>query len=101
MNDSILVYEWVLFLQTTLEQVALQARANEDKTEAKTQFESLLKAMATRFTGPYVLGEEFTLLDVIVHTDLTWYKMIGLYPEGLEPYHSFLERTAERMGWQN
>ena len=59
----------------------------------------LLSAMAGRFVGPYVLGEEFTMLDVILNVELSWYRITGIYPDGLEPYESFLNRTNHRMNW--
>lgn len=94
------LYEWLMFLQSTLEQAAVEGLSQEDKTPAREKIRELLTAMSGRFTGPYVLGDHFSVLDVILHTDLAWYRQVGLYPEGLEPYDSFMERTNERMGWE-
>lgn len=95
------LYEWVLFTQSTLEQVTMQAFTAEDKSECRAKVRELLEAMAGRFTGPYVLGDTFSVLDVILHTELSWYQMMELFPEGLEPYEGFMQRTQERLGWGN
>jgi glutathione S-transferase len=93
------LYEWLMFLQSTLEQVAVESLAKQDKTSGKENIRELLAAMSSRFIGPYVLGDHFSVLDVILHTDLAWYKGVGLYPEGLEPYDSFMARTHDQMKW--
>ncbi len=93
------LYEWVLFFQSTLEQVAVESFAAEDKSKSVEKIRDLLSAMAGRFVGPYVLGEEFTMLDVVLNVELSWYRITGIYPDGLEPYESFLNRTNHRMNW--
>jgi len=93
------LYEWLLFFQSTLEQVAVESFAAEDKSKSVEKIRELLSAMAGRFVGPYVLGEEFTMLDVILNVELSWYRITGIYPDGLEPYESFLNRTNHRMNW--
>ena len=98
-SDRARLYEWLLFFQSTLEQVAVASFAAEDKAESIEKIRELLSAMAGRFSGPYVLGEDFTLLDVILNVELGWYRLSGIYPDGLEPYESFLNRTNHRMNW--
>jgi glutathione S-transferase len=96
--ERALLYEWLFFFQTTLEPVAIKGMSDKsDKRQIQGEVRTLLTAMASRFRGPYVLGEEFTVLDAILHVELAWYKMMGIFPEGLEPYQGFLSRTAERM----
>lgn len=96
--DRALLYEWLFFFQTSLEPVAIKAMSQKaDKKKILGETLVLLKSMASRFKGPYVLGSEFSVLDVIVHVELAWYRLMGIFPEGLEPYHSFLERTSDRM----
>ncbi|MGE0491918.1 MAG: glutathione S-transferase family protein [Vulcanimicrobiota bacterium] len=96
--ERALLYEWVLFIQSTLEQVAMQAFTAEDKSECRAKVRELFEAMAGRFRGPFVLGDTFSVLDVILHTELSWYQMMELFPEGLEPYQSFMEHTQKRLG---
>lgn len=93
------MYEWILFIQATLEPVAMEGFTTDDKSKAQEKARKLLTSMASRFRGPYVLGEEFSFLDVVLNVELSWYKLVGMYPEGLEPYDSFLERTNERLNW--
>ena len=90
------LYEWLFFLQTTLESHAIQAFDPTRKEEAKVKIRELLSDMAVKFVGPFVLGEDFSVADVILHTELAWYKMMDLYPEGLEPYDGFMQRYSQR-----
>ena len=93
-------YEWMFFLQSTLEQVAVTSFDPSKKDEAIKQVRELLRAMATRFGGPHVLGEQESVLDVILFTEMAWYRMIGLFPEDLEPYASFMRAKEEKMGFR-
>lgn len=93
------LYEWLFFFQTTMEQAMLPVYAGADKKEISAKLAEQLEAMKDRFVGPYVLGDEFSLLDVIMHVELAWYKMMEIWPDGLEPYTEFVARTHPRMGW--
>ena len=90
------LYEWLFFLQTTLEPLAVQAYDPAKKDASKVQIRDLLHRMAVKFVGPFVLGEQFSVADVIVHSDLSWYQIMDLYPHELEPYDGFMKRMAER-----
>jgi glutathione S-transferase len=91
------LYEWVFFLQSTLEPIVMEAFDPAKKEASKLKIRELLEAMATRFKGPFVLGAQFTVLDVILSTELGWYKMMDLMPD-LEPYTNFVKecQTAVR-----
>lgn len=92
------LYEWMFFLQTTLEPVVMGTFENPDKKpEAAAKVRELLEAMVGKFKGPYVLGEEFTVADVILHTELDWYRMMGFFPQGLEPYETFMNTMEKHV----
>lgn len=88
------LYEWLFFLQTTLESEAIKVFNPETKEEGIRNIRELLTAMAPRFQGPFALGEQETLLDVVLRLEMTWYKMLGAFPDGLEPYESLLQRAS-------
>ena len=92
-------YEWLFFFQTTMEQAVLPAYSGADKGEIAMKLRDQLEAMKGRFVGPYVMGEEFTLLDVILHVELAWYKIMEIWPGDIAPYSDFVELTSERMNW--
>lgn len=95
--ERALLYEWVLFVQASLEPQAMLGFNPETKEKGKAEVRRLLGGMAGRFQGPHVLGEQFSLLDVILYTELNWYRLMGLYPDGLEPYDSFMKSHEERL----
>ena len=91
-------YEWLFFLQTTLEPLAIPGYDPSKKEEAAGKVRGALQGFAGKFVGPFVLGEQFSVADVILETELGWYQMLGLFPAGLEPYAGFMKRMAERSG---
>lgn len=95
--ERALLYEWLFFFHASLEQQAMAGFNPETKEKAASEVRRLLEGMGSRLKGPHVLGEQFSLLDVIVYTELAWYKAIGLYPEGLEPFDTFMKSHQERM----
>lgn len=98
--ERALLHEWLFFFQATLEGVVTEYYRTEDREVATKKIEELLKAMASRFRGPYALGESFSVLDVVLNVELTWYKIVGLYPDRLEPYDSFLELSSKKVKWE-
>jgi glutathione S-transferase len=92
------MYEWILFFQSTLEQVAIESFSQSDKSESKAKVKTLLEAMETRYKGPYVLGPELTFLDLCLACELGWYRLLGLYPEGLKVYDRHMEQVGPRLG---
>lgn len=95
--ERALLYEWMFFCQASLEPQAMLGFNPETKAKGQSEVRRLLEGMASRLKGPHVLGEQFSLLDVILYTELAWYKAIGLYPDGLEPFDSFMKSHEERM----
>lgn len=91
------LYEWLFFFQSTLEPLATEAFTAEDRSELREKVKTLLKAMETRFKGPYALGDKLTVLDLIIACELSWYKMIGLYPQGLDTYDKHLAEVGPKL----
>lgn len=91
------LYEWLFFFQSTLEPVAIESFASEDKSASRDKVKTLLQAMESRYEGPHALGAELTLLDVIIACELQWYKLIGLYPEGLDTYDRHLAEVGPKL----
>ena len=92
------MYEWIFFFQTTMEQAVTPAFAPDaDKAPIREKLKSLLESASTRFVGPYVLGDEFTLLDVVLFVEISWYKMIDMWPSGLVQYEDFAERVGPKV----
>lgn len=91
------LYEWLFFLQSTLEPVAVKAYDPAQKETAVADVRRLLESMSCKLTGPFVLGSEMTVADVILFTELGWYKSMGLFPDGLEPYEGFMRRVSSQL----
>lgn len=91
------LYEWMFFLHGSLEPQAMLGFRPETKEKGQQEVRRLLEGMASRLEGPHVLGEQFSVLDVILYTELAWYRMIGLFPDGLEPFETFMKTHAEQI----
>jgi glutathione S-transferase len=89
-------YEWIFFLQTTLEPLAILGFEPSKKEEASQKVRDILDGFASKFVGPFVLGAQFSVADVILETELSWCRMMGIFPAGLEPYDDFMKRMAQR-----
>lgn len=96
--ERALLYEWMFFLHGSLEPQAMLGFNPDTKAKGQAEVRRLLKGMASRFKGPHALGSEFSLLDVVLYTELAWYRMIGLFPDGLEPFESFMKDNEARIG---
>ena len=95
--ERALMYEWMFFLHASLEPQAMLGFNPETKAKAQAEVRRLLEGMASRLKGPHVLGSTFSVMDVILYTELAWYRMIGLFPDGLEPFDGFMKSHEERM----
>lgn len=91
------VYEWMFFLQATLEPVATEFFTSDDKSKPIAKLKELLLAMESRYKGKYILGDKVTFLDVVLACELWWYKLIGLYPEGLVLYDRHLAEIGPQL----
>ncbi len=92
--ERALLYQWLFFLQTTMEPVAMKGFISDDKAGIQKEIKDLLQAMQARIRGPFALGPEFSVLDVILFVEFTWYKIMGFYPQDLEFYDEYLARVA-------
>lgn len=99
--ERALLYQWVLFLQTTLEGSAMKGFDPSTKAQGQQEIAQLLPTMASRLKGPFVLGEQFSVLDVILHCEFSWYKMMDLFPNGLEPFETHYQAVSARLPKKN
>lgn len=98
------LYEWTFFLYSSMELALAPLSSGDGDKEAAMKkahltVTDLLAGMASKFVGPYVLGEEMTVLDVVVFCDLSWLRSFGMLPEGIEPFESFLAKNQDKLGW--
>lgn len=104
--------EWVSFICMELDATSLYVlRRHEGLPEiygdaptatnvARSYFDKMIKAAATRFTGecPYLLGDTFTGADIMMMTVLAWAKRLNIeLPEVFELYH---DRIQARPAYQ-
>jgi len=87
----------MFFLHGSLEPQAMLGFNPKTKDKGQKEVRRLLEGMASRLKGPHVLGDQFSVVDVALYTELAWYKMIGLFPDDLEPFETFMKTHAERM----
>ncbi len=91
------MYEWMFFLQATLEPVATEFFTSDDKAKPIAKLKELLLAMESRYKGKYILGDKVTFLDVVLACELWWCKLINLYPEGLVLYDRHLAELGPQL----
>lgn len=90
-------YEWAFLLYTTLEGIVLKTAGEGDKDEIKAEMKEALTQLSSRLTGPYALGDQFYAIDVMIHTELYWYKMLEIFPESLENWQEYFQRVTEKL----
>jgi len=93
-------YEWFFMFHVTLESILIAAENPDTREKHLGEFREALKALADRIEGPHVLGEQFCAADVMLHTELALYKLIGTYPEGIEKLDAYFDSHSERMNGQ-
>ena len=81
------LYEWLFFLQSTLEPLAIKTFSPDTKDDSVREIGELLAKMSGRLQTPHMLGKKFSLLDVILFCELTWYRMLGIYPQEIGRAH--------------
>ncbi len=91
------MYEWLFFLQATLEPVAVEFFAKQDKAESSQKVHDLFQAMSSRLGSPFVLGDSFSFLDASLACELYWYKLVGIYPDTLPRYDQFLANVQPKL----
>jgi glutathione S-transferase len=69
---------------------------------ARKELDGLLGLLETQLaTGPYMLGERFSLVDVQVAADLWWYTMVlKLDHAGRPRLKDYVARATERPAWK-
>ncbi len=108
--ESGLLYQWLFFAMTELEpplsMISAQNRKPEAERDAKeiAQRGELFRRAAGALEpvlarGPYLLGEEFSVADVVVGSVLAWGKVAaGL--DGLPAVEAYLARLRARPAWK-
>ena len=105
-----LVYQWVLFAATELEPplVALSAEAKKPEeardaaavADARARFHKAVAALEPLLAGrPYLLGEGFSVADVLVGSILAWGRAAKAL-DGLPAVEAYLTRLRARPAWQ-
>lgn len=96
--ERALMYQWLFFLQATLEPVAMEFFTKQkNQQEATDKVRELLGAMSGKLGSPFVLGERFTFLDATLACELYWYKLVGILPDDLTRYNDFLVNVAPKL----
>lgn len=95
--ERAIMYQWLFFLHSTLEPVAMEYFAKQDQQEATQKVRDLLEAMSTRLGSPFVLGDTFTFLDATLACEIYWYKIVGIFPDDLKRYNEFLSSVAPHL----
>lgn len=91
--ERALIYQWVFFFQTTVEQAIMKGYVTGDLGSVSAEIKPLLQGMQSRLRGPFALGEEFSVLDVVLCVELGWHRLMNFYPEGLDVYDEYLARV--------
>jgi glutathione S-transferase len=105
-----LAYQWVLFAMAEMEPplVALFAEAKKPEAErspavaaqAKAAFGKTLEALEKALSGRrFLLGEAFSVADVMVGATLAWGKAMRVV-DGVPTVEAYLARLRERPAWQ-
>ncbi len=97
LEEKSIYSQWVLFANSTLA-TGLFVEATREKEAPK-----LLTALSTILNqNPYILGEEFTVVDVAVGSILAYVPM--MLPIDLSPYPiilDYIKRITQRPAFQN
>ncbi len=103
-HERALVYQWSCFAPAELEppliEAAIQAQRDPERSaKARARFEAGAGAVAAALEGKdYLVGERFTVADVLIGTTIGFTKRTGdELPADLEQY---LERLTARPAYQ-
>jgi glutathione S-transferase len=105
-----LAYQWVLYAMTEMEPplVALSAEAKKPEAErspaaaaeARERFAKAVKVLEGVLQGrSFLLGEGFTVADVMVGATLAWARGLRLL-DGAPGVEAYLGRLRERPAWK-
>jgi len=105
-----LTYQWLFYAMTELEPPCAAISAQGRKPEAERDAAAIEEARA-RFhkaaaplepllqASPYLLGDSFSVADVVVGSVLAWGKAIGAL-SGLPAVESYQARLKQRPAWK-
>lgn len=102
------------FTQTVLDEIETQLwvasrhsfilpkerRVPEVKPTLMWEYERNMKLMMARCKGPYLMGEMFTIPDIILTHCATWAKAVG-FPTDNEDLLAYIKTTRARPGFQS
>ncbi len=103
-------YQWLFYAMTELEPPLAAVSAQNRKPEAERDRAAIADARerarkaavvveSALSRGAYLLGDEFTIADVVVGSCLIWGKAIGAL-EGLPAVEAYVARLKERPAWK-
>jgi glutathione S-transferase len=109
-HERALAYQWVLFAATELEPplstIAAEARKPEGQrdaavvADARARFQTAAAVLEPLLSGrPYLLGEGFTVADVMVGSVLAWGRSVRAL-EALPAVEAYLARLRHRPAFQ-
>lgn len=74
-------------------------RVPEVKTTSKREFERALSRLETALQGPFLMGENMTIPDILLVHCLGWAKIAG-FPEPATPMQDYMSRIVSRPAFQ-
>jgi glutathione S-transferase len=105
-HDRALVYQWACFAPAELEpplfEAWTQAERDPDRaSEARDRFSSAVQAAAAALDGrEYLVGEQFTVADVMVGTSLMFTTRVGSADRLPPSLTEYMGRLAQRPAFQ-
>lgn len=105
-RDRALVYQWAVFAPAELEppliEAAMQAQRDPERAaSARRRFDAAVAAVSGSLGGSdYLVGDRFTVADVLVGTALAFTARAGLADDLPENLKAYLARLAQRPAFQ-
>lgn len=94
-------YEWFNIVLVALEPAVIAIPRSARPDAAREEMRAILNAMETMLGEPYVIGEQFTAADVLLHGELWWMDVIlQVLPDGYPRLRSFFDSLSERIVWE-
>jgi len=106
-----LYYQWMVYAIATLEPPVIDVFMQTAMLPEAERSPAVLAAARKKFgdvatvleqalgTRPFLLGEQFTAVDVMIGSTLGWAQMLGLL-EGKKTLHEYVQRLSERPASQ-
>lgn len=105
-HERALVYQWTTFAPAELEPrliaTAIAARRDPDRADSvRRRFDAATEAVSDALgDGDYLLGDRFTVADVLVGTALAFTDRVGVAAELPANLHEYLARLARRPAYE-